>query len=244
MNETYIKIFRKIRDHSVFNDEQALRVFIWILISVDYKTGSMISGRFWASEILGIKPTTYYKILKRLEKKHDLVTLSSNNKNTTILVKNWVKYQSDGNTTGNNKVTTKGQQSNTNQEIKEIKNKRNNTELSEFLDLFNSLFNSKYTQTDGRAKKLSQRLKTYSFEQIKTALENLSTSDWHHGKNDRGWKADPDFLLRTDEQVDKWLNFATTKKAKPQKVFFLQSELDEMNPVERTKAIKAMKGNV
>ena len=102
-------------------DSTAVHVFIWILISVDYQTGKMISGRFWASSILGIKPDTFYKILKRLEKKYDLVTLSSNNKYTTILVKNWSKYQLDSNTTSNIKVTTESQQSNTIQEVKEIK---------------------------------------------------------------------------------------------------------------------------
>lgn len=124
-NQTWIKLFRKIVDHDIFNDESAFRVFMWILCSCDYKTGTMKSGRFWASEILGIKPITYYDILRRLEKKYKVVTLSSNNKNTTILVNNWITYQQDSNTVSNNKVTTKQQQSNTNQELRSKELKKN-----------------------------------------------------------------------------------------------------------------------
>lgn len=138
MNTTWIKLFRKLKDHEIMRDSLAVHVFVWILISVDYKTGSMVSGRFWASSLLGIKDTTYYKVLKRLEKKYNLVTLSGNNKNTIVLVKNWNKYQGDSNTTSDNEVTTKGQQSNTNQEIKEIKNIYNSNEVKIF-SYFNSL---------------------------------------------------------------------------------------------------------
>lgn len=118
-----------MKEHEIMRDPTALQIFIWILISVDYKTGKMISGRFWASSILGVNPNTYYKSLKRLEKKYNLVTLHGNNKNTTILVNKWDQYQKDvtttSNTNGNNKVTTGQQQSNTNQEIKEIKEIKN-----------------------------------------------------------------------------------------------------------------------
>lgn len=124
-NQTWIKLFRKIVDHDIFNDESAFKVFMWILCSCDYKTGTMKSGRFWASQRLGVNPITYYKILKRLEKKYDLVTLESNNKNTTILVKKWSLYQDQSNNESNNKVTTKEQQSNTTQELR-IKKKENN----------------------------------------------------------------------------------------------------------------------
>ena len=107
MNNTWIKLYRKIIEHDVFRDESAFRVFMWILCSVDYKTGSMRSGRFWASELLGIKAPTYQKILKRLEEKYNLVSLKSSNKFTIILVNKWKEYQSDDITPSINKVSTK-----------------------------------------------------------------------------------------------------------------------------------------
>ena len=75
-----------------------------------------------------------------------------------------------------------------------------------FLDSFNKLFERHYQPTEGRIKKLTLRLKTFSLEDILKALYNLSQSPFHRGINDRGWSADPDFLLRSDEQIDKWLN--------------------------------------
>lgn len=79
-------------------------------------------------------------------------------------------------------------------------------EFIAFLEKFNLLFSSHYQVTSGRQKKFSLRKKAFSLEQIIQALENLASSPFHRGKNDRGWRADPDFLLRSDEQIDKWLN--------------------------------------
>lgn len=132
MNDGWIKLYRKLRGHEILHDPTALQIFIWILICVDYKTGKMTSGRFWGAEELGINPNTFYKALReRVCQRHKLVTLTSNNKNTTISVNNWAKYQHDSNTSGNNKVTTKEQQSNTKQEVKEIKEIKNNNNIRE-----------------------------------------------------------------------------------------------------------------
>lgn len=85
-------------------------------------------------------------------------------------------------------------------------------ELNTYLEEFNLLFNSHYQLTNGRVKKLDLRLKMYTLDQILTALRNLARSDFHKGKNERGWVADPDFLLRNDEQIDKWLNYKSENK--------------------------------
>lgn len=79
-------------------------------------------------------------------------------------------------------------------------------ELSVFLESFNEKFGTNYQETEGRKRKLELRRKKFSVEQIASALANLALSDFHRGKNDRGWHADPDFFLRSDEQIDKWLN--------------------------------------
>jgi hypothetical protein len=53
---------------------------------------------------------------------------------------------------------------------------------------------------------MRKRLECFSFSDIIKALNNLARSEWHQGNNDRGWVADPDFLIRSDEQIDNWLN--------------------------------------
>lgn len=80
-------------------------------------------------------------------------------------------------------------------------------EYLELITLFNEKFDKNYQLTKGRIIKIKNRLKIYSPHELKKAIENLSMSPWHRGINDRGWSADPDFLFRNDEQVDKWLNY-------------------------------------
>ena len=61
-------------------------------------------------------------------------------------------------------------------------------------------------------------------DQIKLATENLAASPFHTGTNDRGWKADPDFLIKSDEQIDKWLNNTPENKAQPKRYIKLLGE--------------------
>lgn len=133
-NNGWIKLYRQLRNHDILKDSTALQIFIWLLIIVDRKTGKYTTGRFTASEELGIKPRTFHKALtERICKKYKLVTLTSDNKKTTILLNNWELYQSIGDSSSDNKVTTKGQQSDTKQEYKNIRIKevlvKTNTDL-------------------------------------------------------------------------------------------------------------------
>ena len=123
MNEGWIKLHRKSRDNLFIRDLTAWGIFTWLLIIVDRNTGKKRLGRFWASEELGIKPTTFYQALKRLEKKYKVLTLSSDNKSTEISLINWHKYQSND-TSIDNKMTTNRQQNDTLQEVenKELRN--------------------------------------------------------------------------------------------------------------------------
>lgn len=103
-----------------------------------------------------------------------------------------------------NEVNTK--RVTTNQERGEI------SFLPAYIDCFNSLFGSHHKPTKGREEKLAARLKKFTREEILRALSNLSKSPFHRGDNDRKWVADPDFLIRNDEQVDKWINKAPPKQ--------------------------------
>ena len=75
-----------------------------------------------------------------------------------------------------------------------------------FLEVFNKFFNTKFRDTDKRITLLNKRLKTYSLEEILLAVKKISADKFYQGNNDRGWRADPDYILRSDEQIDKFLN--------------------------------------
>lgn len=88
---------------------------------------------------------------------------------------------------------------NTNKEVLEV---RKNGPGQWFVDTYNSIcvslpqckrLNAK------RTKGISNILKKYSEEEILEVFNNLENSDFCKGKNDSGWKADIDFLLKEDK---------------------------------------------
>jgi phage replication O-like protein O len=83
--------------------------------------------------------------------------------------------------------------------------KDNTKEIQVVVDFFNKKFGKTYRVTKGRENKLRLRLNNYTLDEILQAIDNLSRSKFHRGENDRRWSADPDFILRSDEQIDKWL---------------------------------------
>lgn len=76
----------------------------------------------------------------------------------------------------------------------------------------------KILYTPKRKSHLNARLKNFKPSQLVEAANNLMKDPWNTGQNPQNKKyADFDFLTRSDEQVEKWLN---TKTVKPQKSVF------------------------
>lgn len=128
MDNTWVKLYRKLEDNEIMRDPTALQVFIWLLIKVNKTTGIVITGRFIGSEQLGIPPSTFRDALYRLEKKYKVATLTSDNKKTTVSLSNWAKYNQyneQPTQVTDNKPTTRRQQTDTIQDIKTIDIKNN-----------------------------------------------------------------------------------------------------------------------
>lgn len=116
--EGWLKYHRQIIENPLWQkDITAMHLFMTILALCDKTTGVWSGGRFQLSEYSGIKPNTCYKTLLRLCNAK-MVTLTSNTRYSTISICNWKKYQNPVTLSGNNKVTTKEQQSNTQQDIR------------------------------------------------------------------------------------------------------------------------------
>ena len=98
-----------------------------------------------------------------------------------------------------------------------IKNTITSNEVSQIIEYFNSLFSTKFRVTPERSKKIKLRLKTYSLDEIKLAINNLSKSKFHNGENDRGWRATIDFITRNDEKIDEFLNSSPEKQEEVRK---------------------------
>jgi hypothetical protein len=98
--------------------------------------------------------------------------------------------------------------------------------LLELINKFNELFDKHYRLTKERERKLRQRLKTFSMEQIMVALENMAKDKFYSGENDRGWMADPEFFLKNDEQIDRFLNHE--KKKRLTSIKMVNGEVEEV----------------
>ena len=123
MENGWIKLHRKTLANGILRDQTAWVIFSWLLLKVDRKTGKKTVGRFWASGELGMKPTTFYQGLKRLEKKWKVLTLNADNEKTEVSLINWHKYQSNDKA-NDNQMTTNRQRNDTLQEVKNIRIKK------------------------------------------------------------------------------------------------------------------------
>lgn len=122
MENGWIKLYRKIVDSDIFQDEKALKVFIWLLVKVDKTTGEKKIARSWTSQELRMNPSTFYKVLQRIVRNYKMVTAKVTAKYTIISLINWRNYQS-GNSISNSKVTREGMIGNTLQEEEKNKNR-------------------------------------------------------------------------------------------------------------------------
>lgn len=78
-------------------------------------------------------------------------------------------------------------------------------EFTAYMAFYNKVMSKSFTATDGRKRKFAARRKTFELKDIYDATRNISESAFHMGYNENDkFYATPDFILRSDEQVDKW----------------------------------------
>ena len=131
-DKSYIKLFRKLLKSPIWENEKALKIWLWCLLKakhiereqlvgqqiVHLEKGQFIFGREKASEELNMTESTVYKYIKLLEKLQ-MISINSNNKFSIVSIEKWEDYQIEE-LKDNNKITTEEQQSNTNKNVKNI----------------------------------------------------------------------------------------------------------------------------
>ena len=136
----WIKLYRKLNENPIMQDQAALQLFIWILTNVDSKTGTVDFGRYFVARELKTNPNTLYSALQRLVSKYKVCSILSTASHTQISLLNWAKYQpteTPVNTTFNSPSTTTQQPINTLQEYKNKEYKNIKRESSqEYLQTF------------------------------------------------------------------------------------------------------------
>lgn len=83
-----------------------------------------------------------------------------------------------------------------------ISNDINNSQNPHFLELYNSTELPKVRKlSPKREKGIINICNKFTQEEIETVFNNIKKSDFLNGKNDRGWRADLDFILREDKFI-------------------------------------------
>lgn len=106
-----------------------------------------------------------------------------------------------------NNINNKNRNKKTSLIDKSIKDEGEKSEfdIQDFVNLYHEICTSLpkiKSITDKRTKAIKKLLKKYSLEDIKEVFTKSEESDFMHGNNDRGWKADLDFILREDKFVN------------------------------------------
>lgn len=136
----WVKLYRRIIDSEVFQDDWTYRLFSWCIIKANYteskfqgtqlQRGQFVTGRMSGADSLRVSPSKFYRGLKRLESL-GCITVKANSSWTTVTVCNYETYQDavgDNRTAGEQQVnserTASEQQMNTEKEFQEGKKER------------------------------------------------------------------------------------------------------------------------
>lgn len=141
--EGWIKLHRKMLDNPiVMKDADYLAIWVYLLLNASHKehpalfkgkkitlqAGQLITGRKSIAKKLGVNESKVYRVIDALKSEHQIEQLRSSH-NSLITIINWDKYQLSEHLNEqlmNNCRTSDEHLVNTNKNIKNIKNKRNN----------------------------------------------------------------------------------------------------------------------
>lgn len=212
----WIKLHRKILTWEWYDDINVSRLFIHLLLKANHETkkwrgetikkGELVTGRQKLAQETHLSEQNIRTSLTKLKSTNE-ITIRTTNDYSVITINNFTEHQQTNQRT-NQRLTN--DQPTTNQRLtttKELKNEKNDKKkIESYIELFNKLASKQYTVTDGRTSKLNSRLTKFTYEQVETALRNMLNDPFYTGKNDRNWSATPEWLIATDEKVDRFLN--------------------------------------
>ena len=181
-NGTYIHLFRKFKDWEWYSDQPTCRLFIHLLITVNYNDGnwkgkiinrgSIATGRIKLSLETGLSEQQIRTSLIKLESTSD-ITIKNFNKYSVILVNNFDKYQIKKDDqpakqpTNNQQITNKQPTNNHNQRKKESNNKI----INNFFDSVWKLYPKKLGKNSVKDSKRKE-LENVGFEKLEFAINN------------------------------------------------------------------------
>lgn len=154
----WIKLSRSLPDEFFFSDSKAVHLWIYLLLSANYKDkefffnskkqtckqGQLITGLNSLSQKTGINKSKIERLLIMFENEN-LIEKQSNNKFSLITIKNYNKYQTGENQNESqtrNQRETNEKQMRTNKKVKEVKELKEDSPLPPSEERLNKLMQS------------------------------------------------------------------------------------------------------
>lgn len=220
MNNGWIKLHRKILNHPYLKGRKlALWTTLLLLAThqdredifggekIILKAGQFITGRKYLAEKSGYKESGVEGALAYLEKQQQIRQQKSN-QNRLITVNNWSIYQGneqqDRQQNDNKKTRTR---------MEEGKEDIYISEFESFSATYQQLSGKEIRRLPGRLLKFKARRMKFSFEELVKATANMLADPFMCGvNNDKKFFATVEYILRNDENVEKYLDPSPTKQ--------------------------------
>lgn len=199
----WIKLHRKLLENPIFSNEKGLKVWIWCLLKANHadqeiylgmkkitlKSGQFVFGRESAGGQLKMAYSTVRNWITIL-KQDSYIDINSTNKYSIVTINKWSDYQL-ADTKEDNKIktnhTTDGQQMDTDKNIENDKNNKEETNISYLIDIPEKdieYFLAKYKCELVPLKQKADSLYTYckskgkKYKNYKAFLENAVRKDF------------------------------------------------------------------
>lgn len=98
----WVKLHRVMLEHEIMTDSTLFHLFGWCLLKAGHSDrklggvkllpGQFVTGRYEGSEQVGMKPSTWYSGMRRLES-IGCIEMTANRSSTTVTICNWTTYQ-------------------------------------------------------------------------------------------------------------------------------------------------------
>lgn len=218
MNRGYVKLWRVSLEKPIFQNAGLWQFATWCLMKathkkrsqmvgyqvVDIEPGQFVYGRDSAASQLRSTPRKMRTCINRLTK-IGFLTIKTTNKFSIITIVNWGLYQPEENITTNkltNKRPTNDQQTTTNKNVKNVKNKEH---IAEIVSYLNQKTGKHFKPTtEPTQKSINARMSNgYTVEDFKRVIDN-KVSDWLNNPKMEKFLA-PETLFRPSK-FEKYLN--------------------------------------
>lgn len=214
----WIKLRRSLLDWEWYEDDNAVRLLIHLLVSVNHedkkwkgmtiKAGSMVTSYEGLADALKKSPKQIRIAMEKLESSGEVARSRAMKGQVVSLVK-WAKIQTDEEKRAGNRAPVgqaEGRLRATTKEVREVKEEEEvkNITPNGVVELFHSTctrMRKVIVFSQKRKTAVRARIREHGVESLEKVFRAAANSDFMNGKNNRGWVADFDWIINPTNYV-------------------------------------------